>query len=136
MAGPLRILVKCPNCGKSLMNPGHEVDKLPSVDLKAKVGSKVGHIYLSQIYGSYNKDFEDVDDISGSVAEVSCSKCHNPFPVHRICECKAPMVGFNLELGGIIKICTRNGCKEHSLEFVDASHAFSLFQSQDESGLG
>ncbi len=133
--GPVKILVKCPNCSKSLMNSQIQVDDLPSIELQAKVGKKVGHIYLSQIYGSYEKLFENVDDIPGSVAEFSCPHCDNPFPVHQICDCKAPMIGFNLELGGIIKICTRNGCKNHFVEFENANDAFLLFQSQHKSGL-
>jgi hypothetical protein len=136
MVSQIKILVKCPNCNKSLMHPELRVDDLPAIDLQAKVHDKMGHIYLSQIYGSYNKSFENVDDVPGSVVEVSCPLCNSPFPVHATCECKAPMIGFSLQLGGTIKICTRNGCKNHSLEFVDANHAFSLFQSQDESRMG
>jgi hypothetical protein len=45
------------------------------------------------------------------------------------------MIDLNLEVGGIIKIGTRNGCKHHALQFVETDHIFSLFHDQDKSGL-
>ncbi len=56
MTGSIKILVKCPACGKSLMNPDVRLDDLPSIDLETKIEKKSGHIYLSQVYGSYNKN--------------------------------------------------------------------------------
>jgi len=117
------------------MDPDVSTDDLPSIALEAKIGGHVGRLYLSQVYGSYNKRFSEVEDIDDSIAEFSCPHCHRPFPVHQICDCGAPMIGLNLQTGGVIKICTRNGCKNHSLEFTDANDAYRLFQSQDRSGL-
>jgi hypothetical protein len=45
------------------------------------------------------------------------------------------MIGLNLEVGGVIKIGTRNGCEHRSLQFVEADDMFSLFHDQDKSGL-
>ncbi len=129
MIGRIRIEVKCPNCFKSLMNPDVPVDDLPSVDIKAKVGDKIGHIFLSTLYGSYQKLFEDVEDMTDSIVECSCPHCFTPFPFFLNCDCKAPIVGVNLIIGGVIKFCTRNGCQRHSLEFEDSDSAFMLFQS-------
>ena len=136
MNSQIKINVKCPKCDESLMNSQFIIDDLPSIDLQAKILDKVGHLYLSQIYGSYTKEFVGVDNINGAIVEISCPKCYNAFPVQGICECKAPIVGFTMKIGGIIKVCTRNGCKKHSLEFEDANAAFGLFKSQDSSGLG
>ena len=72
------------------MNPDVRVDDLPSIHLGAKVLEKTGNIYLSQIYESFNKKFEDVDDITGSVALFFCPHCHNPFPVYEMCDCGPP----------------------------------------------
>ena len=135
MSHMLNIKVKCPNCKKSLMNPQFPVDDLPSIHVQVKIGNKIGRIYLSQVYGSYNKHFENVDDIPDSIAEFSCLECQKPFPAYEKCGCKATMIGFSLIGGGTIKICTRNGCKKHSLEFVNANDAFSLFKDQDQTGL-
>lgn len=134
MGRRVRILVKCIACKKSLMNPDVQVDDLPSIHPGAKVLEKTGNIYLSRIYGSFNKKFEDVDDITGSVAPFFCPHCHNPFPAHEMRECGAPMIGLNLEVGGVIKIGTRNGCEHHLPQFVEADNIFSLFHDQDESG--
>jgi len=117
------------------MKPEVLIDDLPSIDIEAKVGKKIGHIYLSQIYGSFNKKFDNVDDVEGTIVGLFCPHCDHPFPVQQICDCKAPMIGFQLQSGGIIKVCSRNGCKNHSLEFANVNDAFILFQSQDESGL-
>jgi len=45
------------------------------------------------------------------------------------------VIGLYLKVGGIIKVCTRNGCSHHSLEFEDSQDALNLFRSQDPSGL-
>ena len=136
MRDSIKILVKCPTCGKPLMNPDVMLDDLSSIDLETKIGKKVGHIYLSQVYGSYTKKFDGVDDTEGVICSLFCPHCGNPFPLYQTCECKAPIVGLQLQAGGTIKICSRNGCKNHSLEFTDVNDAFKLFQSQDKTGLG
>lgn len=135
MKEPITIAVKCPTCNKSLMNSDILIDDLPSICVTAKIGSDIGRVCLSQLYGSYNKSFISVNDTEGSIAEFSCPHCHKPFPVQKLCDCEAPLIGFTLQSGGVIKICTRNGCKNHSLEFADANDAFLFFQNQDRTGL-
>jgi hypothetical protein len=136
MSHQIKIPVKCPGCHESLLNKDILVDDLPAIELEAKIADKVGKIFLSQIYGSFSKKFEDVDDVIGSVAIFSCPGCHQPFPVIQNCECRAPLVGMQLEVGGVIKICSRNGCKRHSLEFEDVNDAFMLLMKNDQTGLG
>jgi hypothetical protein len=117
------------------MNPAVQVDRLPSIGLGAKVTNVTGIIYLSQLYGSFNKQFERVQDIPESIADFHCPRCQKAFPVCKICDCRAPVIELHLEVGGKIKICSRNGCKHHALEFENANDAFLLFQSQDKSYL-
>ena len=136
MSHQIQISVKCPNCHESMINEDVLIDELPAIDLEAKIGEKVGKIYLSQIYGSYTKKFEKVEDVVGSIAILSCPVCHQPLPVIQNCECRAPLVGMQLEVGGTIKICSRNGCKRHSLEFEDVNDAFMLLMKGDLTGLG
>lgn len=131
----IRVHVNCPNCNGSLMEPGVQVDALDSILFLAKVGNSRGHLYLSQIYGSYNKIFKQAEDLIGSIVECSCPRCSTPFPVVGSCRCEAPIIALNLKDGGKINVCTRNGCKKHSLEFEDINAAFSLFQNQDRTGL-
>jgi len=135
MSHQIRVQVDCPNCSGSLMEPGVKVDGLDSILFLAKVGNSRDHLYLSQIYGSYNKSFKQGEDLIGSIVECSCPRCSTPFPVVGTCKCEAPIIALNLKHGGKIKVCTRNGCKKHSLEFENSDDAFSLFQNQDQVGL-
>ncbi len=136
MAHGIHIHVKCPTCEVSLMNPDLQVDELASIQLLVKIGNQIGHLYLSQVYGSYEKHFEGVENIPDAVIECSCPHCYSPFPVHKACgNCAAAIIGLDLKVGGIIKVCSRNGCKHHSLEFEDSQDALNLFRSQNGSGL-
>jgi len=135
MSGRIQIEVKCPHCGRSLINPDIQLDQLDSIHLAAKIGPDLGSLYLSQIYGSYLKRFEKIEDVPNAVVECSCPHCHTPFPVHGVCECGAPIIGLDLKVGGVIKVCTRNGCRRHWLEFENADDAFYLFQCQSETDL-
>jgi hypothetical protein len=135
MSHEIRVQVNCPNCNGSLMEPEVQLDGFDSIFFLAKVGNSIGQLYLSQIYGSYNKIFRHVEDIIGSIVECSCPRCNTPFPVVGSCKCTAPIIALNLKNGGNINVCTRNGCKKHSLEFEDINAAFSLFRNQDEVGL-
>lgn len=128
--GRIKVEVKCPHCFKSLMNPETPVDDLPSIDIKAKVGESIGHVYLSALYGSFNKRFKGVEDKLDTIVECSCPHCLTPFPFFANCECKAPIIGVHLQIGGTVKFCTRNGCKHHSVEFENMDSAFQLFQNQ------
>ena len=136
MSQQILISVKCPNCQQSLMNDSELLDNLPVIELEAKINEKVGKILLGQEYGSYNKKFVGVDDVMGSIAVFSCVHCHQPFPVIQNCDCGASLIGIQLEVGGMIKICSRNGCKMHSLEFQDVNDAFMLLMKNDQTGLG
>ncbi|MFZ0390272.1 MAG: hypothetical protein WAN36_07405 [Calditrichia bacterium] len=136
MSNTIHISVKCPNCSHSLMNEDKLIDELPAIEMEAKSGDRLGKIFLSQEYGSYNKDFSEIPDVVGQVVGFSCPQCHQQLPVVEICECKAPMVGLQLLVGGKIKICSRNGCKRHALEFEDINDAFVLLMRGDETRLG
>ncbi len=133
MTHQIEVSVKCPHCGESMMNSSVLVDRLPSIDIEAVVDSKKGHVYLSQIYGSYNKVFSGVDDIPEALVQCSCPACHDLLPIVRSCKCKAPVAYVNLTLGGTVNFCTRNGCRGHSLEFENQDDAFKIFLDKDES---
>ncbi len=133
MSGSLLLLAaKCPRCLSPLACRAVEVDGLPSIDLLAGIGDRVGHVHLSAIYGSFHRRFCGFPDIPGSVAEFCCPRCHEPFPIHGLCLCKAPMVAVDLAGGGFLRICSRNGCRQHHLEFEEANDAFLLYDSQAE----
>ncbi len=131
----INIEVRCRFCRRSLMDSDRRVDGLPAVRFQAKILDKVGDVYLSQVYGSYAKEFDGVDDIDETIAALSCPHCHRPLPMQRLCHCGAPVLRVDLLIGGVIKFCSRNGCEAHSLEFENADDAFSLFKAHDATGL-
>jgi hypothetical protein len=126
MVHQIEIRVKCPSCNHLLNNNDVLIDNLPSVELDAKLDNKKGKIYLSQVYGNFGKIFKNIDDIKDSIVEFSCPHCHKPFPVIQKCECKASMIGLKLDVGGLIKVCSRNGCQKHPMEFENIEDVILL----------
>ena len=99
MAHGLHIHVQCPHCGKALMTPEPKIDQLDSIHFLVKIGNRIGHLYLSQVYGSYEKIFENVEDLPDAVVECSCPLCYRPFPVHQACgSCGAAVIGLDLKV--------------------------------------
>ncbi len=135
MTHSFKIPAACPNCRNSLMAPERQINGLDAIRISAKLHDTVGDLFLSQVYGSYQKQLDTVVDIEGSVIEGSCPHCHTPFPFHQTCECNATIFSLALQDGGLINLCSRNGCKRHSLEFETADDAFEFFRRQDNSGL-
>jgi len=114
------------------MESEHLIDNVMSVKMYLKIGEKEGYIWLSSIYGSYN--FESTIDIQdGEIAAFKCPQCFHELSSHENCEtCKAPLVDFHLLEGGKVSICSRAGCKKHSIEFEDLSTALNHFYNEYE----
>jgi len=126
----ISVNVKCPHCGKSLMDAEHKVDNEPGIKLLISTPHNSGKIYLSSIYGSYNFicDFEIED---GTVATFSCPHCKEELLSEELCEtCGAPMSKVNLDIGGKIGFCSRRGCKNHNIGFEDLSSALTKFYQE------
>jgi len=115
-----------------LVCPDVELDGFPAIELGATLAGQEGRVYLSQIYGSFESRSRGISDEPGDLVAFSCPHCREPFPVEQICRCGAPMIGFFLVCGGILRICTRSGCEEHFLQFEDPDDAFILYESQSE----
>ena len=125
----IALSLKCPVCGESLMDPDHVVDNKPSIKLNIEIGGKKGVIRLSSIYGSFNHD-TDVEMKKDEVAKFMCPHCDTHITSENEClACGANMVPFYLDMGGKVTICSRNGCKNHFVEFEDLSVAMKrLYQ--------
>jgi ssDNA-binding Zn-finger/Zn-ribbon topoisomerase 1 len=122
--------VKCPICGHSFMDEEHLVDNEPSIKLNIKIAAKEGFINLSSIYGSYNYVCS-VDTPHNDIAEFTCPHCHEELHSNIECKvCKAPMVPFYLDMGGVVSVCSRAGCKNHTVEFDDLTHALTKFYQE------
>ncbi|UCG27441.1 MAG: hypothetical protein JSV24_10765 [Bacteroidales bacterium] len=128
----ISLKVKCPVCGKSLMDEEHLVDNCPSIKLKIEIGEANGTINLSSVWDSYNY-LVDIELTKDEIATLRCPLCNSDLKSRIDCDvCKAPMVPFDLKLGGDVSICSRIGCKNHFLKFVDFSFALkNLFEDTD-----
>jgi hypothetical protein len=128
----ISLKVKCPKCGKSLIDPGKKIDDIPGIKLLIKTEKKSGNIWLSALYGSYNLEC-DIPIEKDEIAVFSCPFCHEEVTSIETCEtCNAPMATILLDMGGKINFCTRKGCKKHSAEFEDLSLALKkLYEDYD-----
>lgn len=128
----IALRVSCPICEKSLMNPNTLVDNIPGVKLNISFDESKGIIHLSSIYGSYNYT-TNLKIPLGKEVDFSCPHCNKVISSELKCElCFAHMVPLKIEDGGIVRICSRAGCKKHSVEFEDLAHALEHFyQSYD-----
>ena len=111
--------LKCPVCNESLMSDDIQIDNSQSIKLNIEINSKQGTIYLSSVYGSYNHNC-DVETPIDQIAIFSCPHCASKLVSKNNCEtCDAPMVPFNLVMGGRVNICSRSGCHNHYVKFSD-----------------
>jgi uncharacterized protein (UPF0212 family)/uncharacterized protein YbaR (Trm112 family) len=131
----LSLKLNCPSCGKSLMDAEHLVDNEQSIKLDIKINGKTGMIWLSSIYGSYNYT-SDIDLPAGEQVSMYCPHCNDKIQSEFDClVCGANMVSFVLDIGGKVSVCSRIGCKNHSVEFEDLSVALKkLYQEYGYSG--
>jgi len=125
--------VKCPVCGHSLMDEKRPVDNCPSIKLNISVGEDSGVINLSSVWESYNF-ICSIDTPKKEIIQLSCPHCNSDIKCKTDCDiCDAPMIHLDLELGGDVCICSRMGCRNHFVKFVDFS--FALKQLYIDAGL-
>ena len=122
--------VNCPHCKKSLMDPYRMIKNKPSIRLFLKTENGEGSIRLSSIYGDYEY-ITDVKLKKGDIVTFLCPSCKTDLVSKEECtECQAPMVDLKLSIGGKVCFCSRNGCQNHSVGFVDLSSALNTFYDQ------
>jgi Zn finger protein HypA/HybF involved in hydrogenase expression len=112
------VAVRCASCNKSLMDPGHPIDGHPSVRLAAAYGDQRGAVRFSSLYGSSAVEHNLVIPID-AVTDFSCPHCGGALKGEACCpECDSPMAPMLVEGGGLVQICTRRGCKGHTLDLT------------------
>jgi len=110
--------VNCPHCNHSLMDETSAVDGHPSIKVNVSFDHKDGCLRLSCLYGSYNFSTE-LDIPTDAVVKFYCPHCRVDLPSTSNCSiCRAPMVPMLVYGGGIVKICSRRGCKNHMLDLI------------------
>jgi len=114
--------VNCPHCNHSLMDRGNKIDGYPSVRMVTSFGHKHGWLWLSCLYGSYH--FKSEWEIPlDTVVNFFCPHCHAELIGASNCEdCGAPMVPMIVRKGGMVRICSRRGCKTHMLDLGSISY--------------
>lgn len=127
MFNRISINVKCPKCGKSLMDHENPIDGFPSIKLNISIAGKKGTIYLNSIYGQFDHK-ADIEIPDKEDAQFTCPYCRYDFAIEEKCQvCGAEMASFVLEMGGKVNICTRSGCHNHLIGFEDLSLALQKF---------
>jgi hypothetical protein len=107
------------------MDEDFHIDDLPSIRVKIQHGDKTQNLYLSSIYGSYNISSE-LYIPKDEIVLFFCPECEASLILKELCgDCSAPTAFFELKDGGKVKICSRRGCKCHSIEYSDTSQKIS-----------
>ena len=123
----ISLRVKCPVCGQSLMDESRLVDNCPSIKMKFTAGEKEGFINMSSVYESYNY-LCSVECPEDAAIKLYCPQCSSQIKSSADCDiCKSDMISLDLELGGSVSICSRIGCENHFVKFVDFSFALKQF---------
>jgi hypothetical protein len=100
------------------MDPDHLIDGYPSVQITVTYDGKQGRARFSSLYGSYAKVYEH-DIPVDTATDFSCPHCGGTLRGDASCpECNHPMAVMLVEGGGLVQICTRRGCKGHSLDLT------------------
>jgi len=130
MANTVSVSVDCPFCKKSLMDKNNLLLEKPSIKLNIKIGDVHGGIGLCSIYGS-NEHVSDIVISDGDIVEFSCPHCSNILNTKEECDkCGASMVGFLLDKGGKVSICSRKGCSKHYVAFEEIGIMLKKFYDE------
>lgn len=130
MVKPISLNLKCKHCGKSLMDYKKKLGDYPSVLCSAKVNGIEGKIWLCSVYGCYDHE-SSISINEGDIVHFSCPHCHAELNSDILCKvCDANMVKFEIEIGGIVSICSRAGCTNHYVMFEDLADAIRKYYSE------
>ena len=112
------INVSCPHCNHSLKDETFAIDGYPSICVTISSDHKQGWLRLSCLYGSYNFASE-LDIPADLTVSFLCPHCGVELAGPSDCSvCAAPMVPMLVDGGGMVRICSRRGCKNHMLDLA------------------
>jgi len=110
--------VSCPHCNHSFMDNTYKIDGHPSIKLTISLDRREGWLRVSSLYGSHNNVVEFELPL-GTVVDFLCPHCSMELHSSFYCPmCDASMVPMLVDGGGIVEICSRQGCKNHMLDLV------------------
>ena len=123
----ISLTVKCPLCGKLLMDEDKQFRNKPAVKLNIETEHDRGVLWLSSVFGDSSKEMS-IEVAQNEIVDIYCSHCNKELSIEESCtECGAPMVSFVIKAGGIVRICSRNGCENHTIVFKDVASEMSKF---------
>ena len=112
------VIVSCPRCNRTLMDPDYFLNGVSSIRVTVSFGRKHGWLRLSSFYGSYTIQSEYEIPME-TVVDFFCPHCHTTLNSPVDCpDCDAPMVTMIVRQGGVVRICSRRGCKGHMLDLA------------------
>ncbi len=127
MKKQISLSVKCPFCGKLLMDEEERIHDKPSIRLNIQTKQERGVIYLCSIYECYDYKTE-VPLQEKEVVEFTCPHCNKELNTKEECQsCHAPMVALLLTTGGRVSLCSRTGCPNHYVAFEDLATELQKF---------
>jgi len=110
--------VSCPQCNHSFKDETFTIDGYPCLKINVATDHQQGWIRLSCLYGSYSVSTE-FEIPEGIVVNFICPHCNSEIHSTSDCsQCGAPMITMLVDGGGIIRICSRRGCKNHMLDLA------------------
>lgn len=110
------VKVSCPRCNHSLMDPAHRIDGHPSIRITMSFQHRHGWLRLSSLYGVHSHESE-YDIPESTITHFFCPHCHTELNGASSCpECEAPAVPMIVSTGGMVQICSRQGCHWHRLD--------------------
>lgn len=128
----ISLSVKCPFCGKSLMDSEELINEEPSIKLNIQTRENRGIIHLCSIYECFDYKTE-VALTEKEVVEFTCPHCNKELNTKETCRlCHAPMVSLLLKTGGRVSLCSRTGCANHYVAFEDLSTELQKFYEKFE----
>jgi NADH-quinone oxidoreductase subunit E len=108
--------VSCARCNHSLMDPDYLLDGCPSIRVIVSFENQHGWLLLSSLYGSY-KVASEYAVPADAIISFFCPHCNAELKSATDCaECGAPMVPMIVKGGGMVQICSRQGCRGHMLD--------------------
>ena len=127
MKKQISLSVKCPFCGRSLMNQDESLNGKPTIKLNIQTQNSRGTIYLCSIYECYDYHTE-VPLTEKEIVDFACPHCNKELNTREECHvCGAPMVSLLLTTGGRVSLCSRTGCPNHYVAFEDLATELQKF---------
>lgn len=95
------------------MDYNKELNGKPSILTNIKYGDEKGKLWLCSTYGCYDKE-TDITLAPGKSVDIGCPHCNESLNTDIDCkECDGKIVKFNIEIGGVVSICSTVGCESH-----------------------